>query len=172
MRLSPVTRFIILFLVFLVIVSVGFSQLFTRYHDQMLWLMDLTAFVTGGILSLFSDGVTYGGHHVTYDGFPVEIIDECTGLFEMLIYLAAVLSFSTSAKKKLIGAAIGVPAIYVFNIIRITVLLVIGARSRAAFDFMHLYMWQITLIIMIASVWVGWLYLVVYREKRTGTVSG
>lgn len=170
-RLSPVTRFVVLFLIFLVIVSVGFSQLFTRYHDQMLWLMDLTAFVTGGTLSLFLDGVTYSGRYVSYEGFPVEIIDECTGLFEMLIYLAAVLSFSTTIKKKLIGAAIGVPAIYVFNIVRIAVLLLIGAESQAAFEFMHLYLWQITLIIMIATVWVGWLYLVVYREKRSDTVS-
>jgi archaeosortase B (VPXXXP-CTERM-specific) len=101
----------------------------------------------------------------------VEIIDECTGLFEMLIYIAAVAAFSTSIRKRLLGMAIGIPAIFLFNLARIIFLLLAGAYSKSLFDFMHLYFWQATLIIMISSVWIGWLYLVVYREKRTLEVS-
>jgi exosortase H (IPTLxxWG-CTERM-specific) len=137
----------------------------------MLWLMTSTAFICGNFLSVFTDNTGYDGVFVSFKGFPVEIIDECTGLFEMLIYIAAVISFSTTIRKKLIGIAIGIPAIYIFNVIRIIILLVVGAGSQKAFEFMHLYLWQVTLIIMIAAIWVGWLYLVVYREKRTVVVS-
>jgi len=161
-----VVRFVVLFLVLLMLVSAGFSQLFTRYHDNVLWLMEWTANITGATLSVFSDKVTYTGVYVTYKGFSVEIIDECTGLFEMLIFLAAVLSFSTTIRKKLLGIAIGFPAIFVFNLIRITLLLVAGASSFEMFNFMHLYLWQVTLIIMISTIWIGWLYLVVYRDDR------
>jgi archaeosortase B (VPXXXP-CTERM-specific) len=168
----PVIRFVVLFLVLLVFISVGFSQVFTRYHDQVTWLMELTATITGATLSVFTRDVSYSGVHVGYKGFSVEIIDECTGLFEMLIYLAAVFSFATSIRKKLIGVAMGLPAIFIFNVARITVLVVVGAYSWVTFNFMHLYLWQVTLILMISTIWVAWLYLVVYREKRSVAVSG
>lgn len=170
--ISPVVRFVVLFLVLVVLISVSFSQLFTRYHEQMLWLMELTATMTGAVLSVFSSDVTYAGVLVTYKSFSVEIIDECTGLFEMLIYLAAVLSFSTNIRKKLLGIVIGLPGIFLFNLIRITLLLIVGAYSWTTFNFMHLYLWQVTLIIMISTMWILWLYLVVYREKRPVAVSG
>lgn len=165
-RISPVVRFVVLFLVLLILISVGFSQLFTRYHERILWLMEGTAWISGSLLSIFSDSVHHSGVFVSYKGFSVEIIDECTGLFEMLIYMAAVFSFSTTLRKKLIGIAMGIPAIFVFNLIRITILLVAGAKSMEVFNFMHLYLWQVTLIIMISTIWIGWLYLVVYRDNR------
>jgi len=165
-RISPVVRFVVTFLVLLLLISVGFSQLFTRYHEHVVWLMEWTATISGATLSIFSDSVQYSGVFVTYKGFSVEIIDECTGLFEMLIYIAAVMSFSTGIRKKLIGVAIGLPAIFIFNLARITLLLVAGASSFTVFNFMHLYLWQVTLIIMISTVWIIWLYLVVYRDSR------
>ncbi len=166
-----VLRFVFTFLAFLILGGIIFSQLFSRYHEQILWLMDLTASIVGTTMSLFSSDVTYAGPNVAFKGFSVEIIDECTGLFEMLIYVAAVLAYSASIKKKLLGIALGIPAIFIFNIVRIAVLLIAGASSLRLFDFMHLYFWQATLIIMIATAWVGWLYLVVYREKKTIPVS-
>nr|MBN2278368.1 exosortase H [candidate division Zixibacteria bacterium] len=169
--ISPVARFVILFLVLLLAISIGFSQLFTRYHDDVLWLMELTASISGNVLGLFSGEVSHNGVFVNYAGFSVEIIDECTGLFEMLIYLAAVLSFATTIRKKLLGVAFGLPAIFLFNVIRIIALLLAGAKSYPVFQFMHLYLWQVTLIIMIAAIWILWLYLVVYREKRPVAVS-
>jgi archaeosortase B (VPXXXP-CTERM-specific) len=166
-----VLRFVITFLAFLVLGGIVFSQLLSRFHEQVLWLMDLTASIVGLAMSLFSSNVSFSGATVIFNGFSVEIIDECTGLFEMLIYVAAVLAYSASIKKKLLGIALGVPAIFIFNIVRIAVLLIAGASSLRLFDFMHLYFWQATLIIMIATAWVGWLYLVVYREKKTIPVS-
>ena len=159
--MSPVARFVILFLVLVILIGIGFSQLFTRYHDNVLWMMELTAAIAGNFVSIFSDEVFHSGVHVSYKGFSVEIIDECTGLFEMLIYLAAVFSFSAPIRKKIIGVLMGLPAIFIFNAIRIILLLVVGAYSYKTFNFMHLYLWQVTLIIMIATIWIGWLYLVV-----------
>lgn len=164
-------KFVGWFLVSLAVLGLLYSHLTAKYHDNLLWIMNTTATVCGAVLSLFSDHVTYAGKFVTYRGFSVEIIDECTGLLEMVIFLAAVISFSTTIKKKLIGIGLGIPAIYLFNIIRIIFLVVAGAHSQSIFDFMHLYFWQATLIIMIATVWIGWLTLVVYREKKPVAVS-
>lgn len=169
--LPPALKFVLSFLVSLAVLGVAYSHLTAKYHDNLVWLLDVTATACGFLLSIFSNGAYYSGKYVSYNGFSVEIIDECTGLLEMVIYLAAVVSFSASIRKKLIGAVAGVPAIYLFNLLRIIVLLIAGSMSKRVFDFMHLYFWQATLILMIATVWVGWLYLVVYREKKPVAVS-
>ncbi|MCK4302438.1 MAG: exosortase H [candidate division Zixibacteria bacterium] len=170
-KLSPVLRFVLTFVVSLAVFGVLYAHLTASYHDQLLSLMEWTATLAGAFTSIFSDNVDYYGRVCSFRDFTVEIIDECTGLLEMVIYLAAVVSFSTTIRKKLLGLAFGIPAIYVFNLVRIVVLLVVGSFSQPAFGFMHLYFWQGTMIIMITSVWIGWLYLVVYHEKRPARVS-
>ena len=60
------------------------------------------------------------------------------------------------------------PILYAFNILRILVLLLVGRYQHDLFDFMHLYFWQATLILMITSVWLLWIFKVVrYGESNT-----
>ncbi len=162
--LPSITRFVVMFLIMLALVGIIFSQLFTRFHDNMLWLMQMTTSIAGWTLSLFFN-VSYNDTLIVYKGFRLEIIDECTGLFEMLIFIAAVLSYPTNLRRKFHGFLMGIPAIFVFNLIRIIFLVVAGGYSLAVFDFMHLYLWQATLIIMIGSIWVSWLCLIVYKSR-------
>ena len=172
-RLSPAVRFVLFFVLALVVLGGAYSFLTARYHDHLEWFLEFTAASSGALASLVSSHVEYEGRYIMYRGFSVEIIDECTGLLEMVIFLAAVLAFSTTWRNKLLGMVLGIPAIYLFNIARIEALLLSGASSKELFDFMHLYFWQATLIIMIATVWIAWLYLVVFREKKTTVaVSG
>lgn len=165
-RLSPVMKFILLFLLNLVVLGAAYAHLTASYHDSIVPLMHATAHIVGFVLSVFSSSVSYDGAHCILQGFAVEIIDECTGLLEMVIFLSAVVSFGATGRKKALGLLLGIPAIYMFNLVRIIVLIVVGAYWPGAFNFMHIYFWQVTLILMIGSVWVGWLYLVVYREEK------
>ncbi|HOD66983.1 MAG TPA: exosortase H [candidate division Zixibacteria bacterium] len=170
---SPALRFVLKFVLLLAVLGGAYAWLTARYAESLGWLMDTTAAVTGSVVSLFFGEVHWSGRFVSYRGFPVEVIDECTGLLEMVIFTAAVLAFSTTPGKKLLGLALGLPAIYLFNILRIVVLVIAGASSKPLFDFLHLYFWQATLILMIASVWIAWIYLVVFRDpKRAVAVPG
>ena len=170
--LAPALKFVLSFVGSLAVLGTVYAWITARYHDSFGAFMEFTATISGGVASLFAD-ITRSGRYLTCGGFSVEIIDECTGVLEMVIFLAAVVAFPTTWRKKLIGAALGVPLIYLFNVIRIIVLLFAGAYSNALFDFLHLYFWQGTLIIIIAAAWIGWLYFVVFREtKRTVAVSG
>jgi len=170
-RLSPIVRFILTFIVSLAVGGAAYAYFSTSYHGLLVWVMRATTVVTGATLSLFTSDIVYYDQICSFKNFDVKIIDECTGVLEMVIYSAAVVAFPTTWRKKGIGILLGVPIIYVFNVLRIIVLLVVGAYSRSVFDFMHLYFWQATLVIMIASLWVGWLVLVVNREKRPVAVS-
>jgi archaeosortase B (VPXXXP-CTERM-specific) len=113
------------------------------------------------LLSLVSDEATIDGNLVSLGEFGVRIIAECTGIFEALIFLAAVLAYPTSWAKRAIGIGLGVPILYAFNVVRILVLVAVGHHWVDLFDFMHLYFWQATLILMITSVWLLWIFKVV-----------
>jgi archaeosortase B (VPXXXP-CTERM-specific) len=158
-------RFVIFFLINLGIVAIVYSIITGELFGIVEGMMSITTNIEGFILGIFSSHVSVGLYSVTFEGFPVKIIEECTGIYEILIFTAAVMAFPTSLKKKGIGLAFGVPLMYLFNVIRILVLILIGRYYYSIFDFMHLYFWQVTLILMITSVWVLWILKVVNREK-------
>jgi exosortase H (IPTLxxWG-CTERM-specific) len=104
------------------------------------------------------------GNLVTLGGFGVQIIEECTGIYEAIIFVAAVLAFPARPGRKAIGIALGVPLLYAFNVLRVLVLLGVGRSWPGLFEFMHLYFWQATLVLMITSVWLLWIFKVVRHE--------
>jgi archaeosortase B (VPXXXP-CTERM-specific) len=161
---NPANRFVVLFLVYLVALAFFYPKVSVRYSGIVEFMAEQTAVLGGLFLDLFSDVVKQKGKMVLFGGFAVEIIEECTGLYEMLIYAAAVMAFPTSLVKKGIGIALGVPILYAVNVGRIVFLLWVGRFYPQTFDFMHLYFWQATLILMITSVWLLWVFKVVRNE--------
>ena len=128
------------------------------------FLVRATAAIEYAMLVAFTDQARLTGDTVQFGSFGVTIISECTGLFEMAIYASCVLAFPTSWRNRGLGLLFGIPAIYAFNVLRILCLLLVGHYAFASFDFFHLYFWQGTLILMITSVWMLWIYLVVRNE--------
>ncbi|MFP8880577.1 MAG: exosortase H, partial [Myxococcota bacterium] len=149
---------------YLGISSVAYPEFRDRYRSVMEAMMAGTAKLEYFMLLPFTDDVSTNGTLVVFKGFSVKIIEECTGVYEALIFSSAVLAFPTTWAKRGIGFAFGVPAIYAFNAIRIMVLIVVGRFYPSTFEFMHLYFWQATLIVMITSVWSLWIFKVVLRE--------
>lgn len=168
---NPAYRFVFLFLIYLGIVGIVYPLITNKFFFIVEGMMTGTAQIEGFILGLVSSTGGASGKLVTYEQFPVKIIEECTGIYEILIFTAAVMAFPTSIRKKAIGLAFGVPVMYLFNIVRILVLIIVGAYWYEIFDFMHLYFWQVTLILMITSVWVLWILKVVRREEKTAAAG-
>jgi exosortase H (IPTLxxWG-CTERM-specific) len=88
--------------------------------------------------------------------FSLVIQEECNGISALLIFLAAVLAHPVAPLKKLFGIALGIPAIYVFNEIRVVSLYYIKWHWPAAFDVMHEYVWQALVIIFAIVAWLFW----------------
>jgi archaeosortase B (VPXXXP-CTERM-specific) len=162
---NPAYRFVGLFALYLGLIAFAYSWLTERWITPVQVITTVTAEIEHSLLSLISNEATLTGNLVELGSFGVRIIMECTGLFEALIFLAAVLAYPTSWTKKLIGIGLGVPILYAFNLLRIFVLLEVGRHWIALFDFMHLYFWQATLILMITSVWLLWIIKVVRHEE-------
>lgn len=161
-----IIKFCIIFLCLLIILTTTFPFLSDRFNPQLTWLMAVTADVTGSFLKLFGMSVIVSGRVVSLNNFSMEVVGECTGLYEMLIFLAAMLAYPASYKKKLIGAGLGIPLLYIINIIRMTFIGVLGNWSPKTFNFMHLYFWQVAMILIIVSVWVLWIEKVVHYERK------
>jgi exosortase H (IPTLxxWG-CTERM-specific) len=168
---NPAYRFVLLFMPYLAFVSIGYPYVVRNYNGVIQAFILATAQIEYWLFVPFSSQVAVDEKLVMFGGFAVKIIDECTGIYEMLIFAAAVLAFPTSWGKKGIGLLMGCPLIYVFNVLRIAMLIVVGRYWRDAFDFMHLYFWQATMIVMITSVWLLWITKVVRSDEESAPAS-
>jgi archaeosortase B (VPXXXP-CTERM-specific) len=163
---NPAWRFVLLFALLLGLLSLLYPLATKRWFGAVEALTAGTARAVHAVVSVSGDA-SRDGNLVRLGGFSVRIIEECTGVFEAIIFAAAVLAYPTGLAKKAIGLALGVPLLYVFNVLRILVLLVVGDRWPALFEFMHVYFWQATLILMITSVWLLWIQKVVRHGAPT-----
>lgn len=162
---NPAYRFVGLFALYLALVSIVYPWLTEQWVTPVRMMTTATAVIDYKLLALVSDEAKISGNMVELGDFGVRIIAECTGIFEVLIFLAAVLAYPTTWAKRAIGIGLGAPILYVFNLVRILVLVVVGRYWHDLFDFMHLYFWQATLILMITSVWLLWIFKVVQRGE-------
>ena len=168
---NPTWRFLALFSVYLGAVGMLLPIGMVAFPGVIRFMVTATAAVEYALLVPFTDQASLADTVIHFGPFAVRIIGECTGLFEMAIYAACVLAFPTNWRKKSLGLLFGIPAIYAFNVLRILCLLIVGRYAISSFDFFHLYFWQGTLILMITSVWMLWVYLVV-RNETGSSLSG
>lgn len=164
---KPIIKFCLIFLGLLLVLTVTFPFLSDEFNPQLTWMMVVTADVTGFFLKLLGLEVGVSGRIVSMPNFSIEVVGECTGLYEMLILLAAMIAYPANWKKKLIGAGLGIPLLYLINIVRMVFITVMGNWSPNTFEFLHLYFWQVAMILIIVSVWVLWIQKVVHRERKT-----
>ena len=126
----------------------------------MICLREFTASVLGFIFSAAGAKVVVNGALVSIDGFGLEIIDECTAVFASIVYCACILVYPTTLRKKGIGVALGLPALYAINIFRLVILVQVGLSQPALFEFVHVYLWQATFIIFVVVLFLLWLRVV------------
>lgn len=160
---EPQLRYPLLVLLYLSLIGGAAALAMPTLREPLASLGRMTATCVHGLMQVFTDLTTQHAHLVTYDGFSVAVVVECVGVLEMLIYSACVLAFPAPLRARALGVLFGCAAIFVFNLLRIVALLVVGRHWSEAFDFFHLYFWQATLIAMIVGVLLGWIRLFVRR---------
>ena len=167
---KAIVKFCLIFVGLLIVLATTFPYLTETFNPQVYWLNAATAEVTGFFLKLFGMATRVSGTIISLPNFSVEVVGECTGLYEMLIFLAAMIAYPAGWKKKLMGAALGIPFLYAINIVRMVFIMVMVNWSPKTFDFMHMYFWQVAMILIIVSAWVLWIEKVVHYERKTVAV--
>ncbi len=139
-----------------------FLNLYTNFDA---WLNQATASMLAGALWLLGAGGQTVGTVVTSKIFSAEIITECTAIFPIMIFLAAVIAYPSGWKKKLWGILLGVPAILFVNLIRLVTLFYIGYWFPSVFETAHLLVWQSLIIFFAVLFWLIWVELFVHRGQ-------
>jgi archaeosortase B (VPXXXP-CTERM-specific) len=154
-------RYVALFLVLCLLFYLLYYALLVSGSVLMAWLREFTAGVIGFIFSAAGAEVVVNGALVSINGFGLEIIDECTAVFSAIVYSACILAYPTTLRKKGVGVALGVPALYAINILRLAILAQVGLTHPALFEFVHVYLWQASFIIFVVVLFLLWLRFVV-----------
>jgi len=165
-RLTPTVRFLVVFVGALATLSIVYPWLSTRFHGITLRLMEATAAIVAMIASPLLDGLILAERTIRTPNIAIEVIEECTGIYEILIFWAAVIAFPAAWRAKITGIIGGALTLLAINIIRMVFLVVVGDRWPDSFDFLHTYFWQATLILMILTVWILWIRLVASRTPK------
>ena len=119
----------------------------------------LVASTGAGVIREFDATVTSTGNVLldSKTGFAVSIEAGCNGVEAMLVLLAAMLAFPAPWRLKLTGIVLGVLAVQVLNLVRIVSLFYLGQWNAAAFEWAHLYLWQVLIMLDVLIVWLVWM---------------
>ena len=90
--------------------------------------------------------------------FPIDISRDCIGWKGMYSLLALVLATPGELKGKLKFLTIGLPFMFLVNILRIIVTLAIGLTLGLHYiEFVHTFLWQQGMILILIGTWYVWL---------------
>jgi archaeosortase B (VPXXXP-CTERM-specific) len=156
-----VVQYVALFLALCLLFYLLYYALLVSGSVLIARLRELTASLLAIIFSVAGADVVVNGALVSINGFGLEIIDECTAVFSSIVYTACILAYPTTIRKKGIGVVLGIPALFVINILRLVILAQVGQTRPALFEFVHVYLWQASFIIFIVVVFLFWLRFVV-----------
>ncbi len=133
--------------------------------EQLLGFRAFIASATGSILGLFSSNIEVVGTNISSPDFSMGIIMACTGLVAMAIYTSAVLAYPCRIVKKAEGIALGIAGLFIFNLVRMVGLFIVGSYLPDFFDNAHYIIGQSLMILIAIGLWLFWL------EKRVHVTS-
>lgn len=148
----PFLLFFVLFFVYLFILQlITHAPFFTQ---PLSWLTTSATFTVLKWVGL--PVATEGCFIVSSRGINMEIIYECTGIYGIIVYISAVLASDRGWYRKLYGLLLGIPLIWLSNLIRLVSIYWISYEYPPIFDFLHTYFWQLFLIVVVILIFYSW----------------
>lgn len=145
--------FIGLFLVYLGVL-VGVADISAGF---LLAFREFTSSAIAALGNLFPVTIVSSGTRLTFGGFPMEIVLECTALHYMIIFLAGVLAFrSHRLSYRVFGVVAGIVAIFLLNLTRIGIVGFVGRYYSDLFAFIHEYLWEGMFALSVVLLWILW----------------
>ena len=118
-------------------------------------------------LGVIGVSASANGAIIDAGGFSAFVAAQCTAIDIILVFGAGVLIFPVPLKARLWALALGIPTIIALNFARIVSLMLIGVTSPAHFDFMHLAVSQLLMVVSAFAIWLLWV-----RRVYAGSWNG
>jgi len=115
-----------------------------------------TTQLTGSIVRIFGTHVEVSGTVISSADFSMRIGHECTAIVPAVILLCAVIAYPSRVRQKLVCLAIGLPVLFLLNLVRVVTLYYIGAHIPDFFEIAHFVVWQSAMILAVVALWLFW----------------
>ncbi|ODS40418.1 hypothetical protein BEH94_08325 [Candidatus Altiarchaeales archaeon WOR_SM1_SCG] len=125
---------------------------------------EISTLIVVFLLNLLGIPASADGYFINMPNFSLEVIYECIGIWAVVVYSSFVMAYPANLKKKLTGIALGVPGLLVIGIVRMVSLAVIGVSYPDLWEYVHLFLWQLSLIIFVIIFLLLWIEKVVKNE--------
>jgi exosortase H (IPTLxxWG-CTERM-specific) len=153
--------------VFLVLFSLQLTEpVFAHVVDPF---TSFVATVAAWIIVPFDDSVFAYGRVIqdSFSGLSISIESGCNGVEATIALIAAVVAFSASWQQRLVAIVLGFLTIQVANLARIISLFYLMQWNQDVFEWVHLYLWPILIMLDVLFV-----FMVFVRYISARTTSG
>jgi exosortase/archaeosortase family protein len=121
------------------------------------WMVSLAAQVSWW-LDLFGVQHTLAGTDIMLATRTLRITMDCTAAYIMAIYIALIVAYPFTVRLKAAALLIGLPAIYVANLLRLVVIGVISDHASPwVFTVVHDYLFEVAMVVVVLVLWATWL---------------
>lgn len=100
--------------------------------------------------------LAHAGNQFSTAGASIQIVGECTSLTPTILLCGAIVAFPASVGFKVAGLVAGSSILWIFNIVRVGVLLLVLAHRPAVFDLVHIFLWQSVTILLVVGLFALW----------------
>ena len=152
---NPVRRFLLVF----ALTFGGFMALtyYVLYTDPIFGpVASISGKICAVILSPFLDNVQSQGDLLRASGFSIAIKRGCDPFQASAVLLAGILAFPATWKERTIGALLGLIFLFLLNIFRLCVMLLVGLYQRSWFETFHLEIMPVVFIAAALGAWMLW----------------
>jgi archaeosortase B (VPXXXP-CTERM-specific) len=132
----------------------GFSVIFEGYVP--IFNIRATSVVLSKLLGMLGLVNTLSGNVLSFGDFSIEIVRQCTGVFEAIAITASIIAYHAKPDRKAAGIMGALVVIYVFNMLRLTLLSYVGVLFHPIFDAIHEYFFQTTFVLLVVFQWAYW----------------
>ncbi|MFQ5670873.1 MAG: hypothetical protein ACE5HD_10215 [Acidobacteriota bacterium] len=108
------------------------------------------------LISLVDGGCQRQGTLLLGPRMTLDVEDGCNGVVAIILFTAAVVAHEAGLGAKAVGLGLGMPAIWLFNLVRIISLYAVSVLAPARVEFFHIYFWQTLIIIFVVIAWYRW----------------
>jgi exosortase H (IPTLxxWG-CTERM-specific) len=129
----------------------------TIFRDHLFpGYLRLNARVTAAALGLIGQQVTVNDNCVLSRKFFLTVERGCDAIEPTMLLIAAVIASPVAWRSRLVGIVFGTLALAVLNILRLITLYLTGVYWPAAFEIMHVDVWQAIFIFLALLLWIIW----------------
>lgn len=161
------TRFVFVFLLVLLVLF-GLEMLEPVHVRVVEPFTGFIASLSAWLITPFDESVVAYGRVIRdgVSGFAISIESGCNGVEATIVLIAAVLAFPASWGQRLLAIGWGFLAIQVANLMRIISLFYLGQWNLEVFEWIHLYLWPVLIMLDVLVVFIIYLRYISGRPER------